>query len=167
MKQKIYTLFRHVLLLLITSIVNAQNPNSMNNQPFTPEQNQVLQAINQMTNAFHNKDIEGVMAIYEPNTLVVFEPEHPISESNHIRSKFLEAFLINPKFTYSGHEVFINGDLATHFAPWTMTGVAPDGTPITQSGLSVAILRKQENGKWLIIFDNPHGSFLMQKKSNE
>jgi len=71
--------------------------------------------------------------------------------------------MANPVFTYSGHEVFISGDIATHIAPWEMTAKAPDGSKIKQSGLSVATLKKQENGKWLLTFDNPHASFLMSK----
>ena len=69
----------------------------------------------------------------------------------------------NPVFTYSGHEVFIKGNVATHISPWKMTAKAPDGTVIKQSGLSVAVLRKQKNGEWLMIIDDPHGQFLMNK----
>lgn len=157
---KINTLIQWALVLFTTTILNAQNTKPMTTS-FTQTQQDVLNTVKQMTNAFHNKDLEGVMKTYEPQALVVFEPELPISDETELRNKFIQAFQINPKFTYSGHEVFVNGNLATHFAPWTMTGQAPDGTPITQTGLSVAILRKQDNGQWLIIFDNPHGSFLM------
>lgn len=157
---KINTLIQWALVLFTTTILNAQNTKPMTTS-FTQTQQDVLNTVKQMTNAFHNKDLEGVMKTYEPQALVVFEPEHPISDKTELRNKFIQAFQINPKFTYSGHEVFVNGNLATHFAPWTMTGQAPDGTPITQTGLSVAILRKQNNGQWLIIFDNPHGNFLM------
>jgi ketosteroid isomerase-like protein len=45
-----------------------------------------------------------------------------------------------------------------------MTGTAPDGTPIRQSGLSVAVLRKQADGKWLMVFDNPFGQHLLDKR---
>lgn len=127
------------------------------------EQKNVLAVIEKMTSAFHDKDIEGVMASYESNAVVVFEPEKPVSDPAILQEMFQGAFMINPNFVYSGHEVFIKDDIATHFAPWTMTGQAPDGTDIKQSGLSVSVLRKQEDGKWLIVFDNPHGQFLMNK----
>lgn len=154
-------LLQTVFIALTTTILNAQNQNRMKNQTITQEQH-VLETIERMTTAFHNKDIEDVMAFYEPNALVIFEPETPIKDPVELRAMFMNAFVINPIFTYSGHEVFVNGNLATHIAPWTMNGQTPDGTKITQSGLSVAILRKQQNGEWLIIFDNPHGNFLMQ-----
>jgi len=150
-----------VILFCMTSIIiNAQTNKT---KKMTEEQKNVLNAIEKMTKAFENKDIDGVMACYEPKAVVVFEPETPISDTKILREMFTGMSMINPKFTYSGHEVFITGNIATHIAPWEMTAKAPDGTEIKQSGLSVAILRKQEDGNWLMILDNPHGSFLMDK----
>jgi len=40
-----------------------------------------------------------------------------------------------------------------------MVGTLPDGSKIEQNGLSVATLRKQPDGSWLMIQDNPHGQF--------
>ncbi|WP_142784127.1 YybH family protein [Changchengzhania lutea] len=148
-----------VILFCMTSItINAQ---TIKTKKMTQEQQNVLNAIEKMTGAFQNKDIDGVMACYEKNAVVVFEPESPISDTTVLREMFQGMSMINPVFTYSGHEVFITGNIATHIAPWKMTGKAPDGTVIKQSGLSVAVLRKQEDGKWLMILDNPHGQFLM------
>ncbi|WP_188112251.1 DUF4440 domain-containing protein [Aquimarina sp. RZ0] len=129
----------------------------------TEEQQNVLNAIQKMTEAFQNKDIDAVMACYEPKATVVFEPESPISDENVLKEMFTGMSMVNPIFTYSGHEVFITGNIATHIAPWKMTGKAPDETVIKQSGLSIAVLRKQEDGKWLMILDNPYGNFLTNK----
>jgi len=142
---------------MISIIINAQT------EKMTEEQQNVLDAITKMTEAFQNKDIDEVMACYEPKAVIVFEPESPISDTKVLREMFTGMSMVNPLFTYSGHEVFITGNIATHIAPWKMTAKAPDGTVIKQSGLSIAVLRKQEDGKWLMILDNPHGSFLMNK----
>lgn len=147
-----------VILFCMTSlIINAQS------KKMTEEQKDVLNTIKKMTKAFQNKDIDAVMASYEPKAVVVFEPESPISNENVLKEMFTQGTMINPIFTYSGHEVFISGDIATHIAPWEMTGKTPDGTEIKQSGLSIAVLRKQADGEWLMILDNPHGNFLMNK----
>lgn len=136
----------------------------MENNKFTPQQQEVLTSILNMTSSFHEKDIEGVMSSYERNAVIVFEPEKPVSEPTAIREGFYGFFKLNPKFEYSGHEVFVNGDLAIHFAPWAMTGKTPDGTHIQQSGLSVAVLRKQKDGRWLMVFDNPFGQHLLDRQ---
>ncbi len=150
-----------VTLFCMTSIItNAQikKPKKM-----TQEQKNVLSTIEKMTGNFQEKNINGVMSCYEPNAVVVFEPETPIFDTNVLKEMFTEMSMANPVFSYSGHEVFITGNIATHIAPWQMTAKAPDGTEIKQSGLSVAVLRKQKNGQWLMILDNPHGQFLMNK----
>jgi uncharacterized protein (TIGR02246 family) len=133
----------------------------MKTAKFTPEQSEVMKVILDMTEAFHRKDLNNVLASYEPNAVIVFEPEQPSSGVDAISTGFRKFFAVNPKFEYSGHEVFLNGNLAMHFAPWTMTGTTPDGAEIKQSGLSVVVLRKQPDGKWLMVFDNPFGQHLL------
>lgn len=125
-----------------------------------------MNAILDMTAAFHKKDIGRVMASYEKKAIVVFEPENPVSDPEAIRQGFFGFFAVNPTFEYAGHEVFVNGDIAIHFAPWTMTGKSPDGVDIKQSGLSVAVLRRQPDGKWLMLFDNPFGQHLLDQKQH-
>ena len=44
-----------------------------------------------------------------------------------------------------------------------MTGKTPDGFPIEQSGFSVVVLRKQTDGQWLMVIDNPFGDHLVNK----
>jgi len=117
-----------------------------------------------MTDAFHDGDIEKVMASYEENSTIMFEPGKPVSDPQQLREGFKVFFAASPSFKYSGHEVFIENDIAMHITPWTMTGKAPDGTIIKQSGLSVAVLRRQSDGNWLMVIDNPHGQNLMKKK---
>jgi uncharacterized protein (TIGR02246 family) len=115
--------------------INAQTKNSMEKATFTQEQNEVMKVILDMTEAFHKKDLEGVLASYEPNAVIVFEPQMPSSGVDAVSEGFKGFFAVNPRFKYSGHEVFLSGDLAIHFAPWTMTGKTPDGNEISQSGL--------------------------------
>lgn len=127
----------------------------------TDEQIEVIEAVKQMTSAFHAGDMAGVLAAYESNATVLFEPGVETSNKSEIEEKFGGFFQVSPNFTYGGHQAVVQGDIAVHFAPWTMTGKAPDGSEIEQSGLSVAILRKQANGKWLMVIDNPHGQHLL------
>jgi uncharacterized protein (TIGR02246 family) len=151
-------------LLMTVFVIHAQKKHTMEKATFTQEQNEVMKVIVDMTEAFHKKDLQGVLASYEPNAVIIFEPEKPSSGIDAISEGFTGFFAVNPKFEYSGHEVFLNGNLAMHFAPWTMTGKTQDGNEIKQSGLSVVVLRKQSNGKWLMVFDNPFGQHLLDQR---
>lgn len=147
------------IISMVSFMSNAQNKIIMQTQ----EQQNVLNVISKMTEAFHKGNLEDVMSTYEPTAIVIFEPGQTITDHQQLREAFKQAFIIKPQFTYSGHEVFISNDIATHIAPWIMNATAPDGTKIEQTGLSIAILRKQTDGSWLIIQDNPHGDFLLRK----
>lgn len=132
-------------------------------QNFNEEQQKVYNVIVKMTAAFEKKDIDGVLATYEDGAIVMFEPQKPVTGKENLRMAFTQFVTMNPIFTYRGHEVYISGDIATHIAPWKMTGHLPDGTKMEQSGLSIAVLRKQADGNWLMIQDNPNGQFLMNR----
>ena len=45
-----------------------------------------------------------------------------------------------------------------------MRATAPDGTKIQERGLSVAVLRRQPDGQWLMVIDNPHGQHLLDAR---
>lgn len=123
--------------------------------------NEVITAVQNMTAAFHAGDLDSVMESYAATATIVFEPGKPVSNREQQRAIFAQSFAIKPRFTYSGHEVFVAGDTAMHIAPWQMTGTAPDGTNIEQSGLSVAVLQRSKSGTWLITLDDPHGQALL------
>jgi ketosteroid isomerase-like protein len=128
------------------------------------EQN-ALATVKTMTAAFQDKDINGVMATYEPSATVVFEPGSAISDHTVLKQMFTGMAAANPVFDYAGHDVIVNGDLAMHIAPWSMTAVTPDGQQIQQSGLSVAVLRRQADGSWKMVIDNPHGGQLLRQEN--
>lgn len=131
-------------------------------QEMTQDEKNVLAAIQVMTDSFQSGDIAGVMNTYESPATVVFEPDAPVSDAAQLEQMFSGMASVNPEFVYAaGHEVIVNGDIAVHIAPWSMTGKTPDGQDIAQSGLSVAVLRRQVDGSWKMVIDNPHGGRLL------
>ncbi len=150
------------VLILIAGVVFASAiAHSGDGESMTDAQKNVLEVVERMTEAFQKGDIEGVMRTYEESAVVVFDPESPTSDPAVLRQMFQGAFSMKPDFQYSGHEVVIAGDIAVHLAPYQMKGKTPDGAEILQAGLSVAVLRKQADGGWLMVIDNPHGERLL------
>lgn len=158
-KTGFYLLTVFMFKLIVTG--NAQTTKKME-ITFNQQQREVYSTIKKMVTAFENKDIDGVLSTYEKNAIVMFESGKPITGHKALKSAFKEFITFNPSYSFSSHEVYISGNIATHISPWKMTGLLPDGCIIKQSGLSIAILRKQENGNWLMIQDNPHGQFLLK-----
>lgn len=153
-----------LLVLLIAGLSNISLANNIKDTVLNSEQTNALNTIKLMTAAFHQKDMEGIMASYESGGAVMFEPDKAITDPEAIQQMFAGFFQINPNFTYpKGHQVYIANDIALHIAPWVMTGMTPDGTKLSESGLSIAVLRKQLNGDWLMVLDNPNGQALMEQ----
>ena len=128
----------------------------------TKDQQDILTAIETMTAGFQAGDMATVMQSYEAAATVVFEPEAPVSDAAQLEQMFAGMAAMGPEFTYpAGHEVIVSGDIAVHIAPWKMTAQNLDGQSVEQSGLSVAVLRKQPDGRWKMVIDNPHGGRLL------
>ena len=125
----------------------------------------VLSTIESMTSAFNHGDVEGVMQTYESGAVVVGQPGAPVQGDGPLRAMFAGFISAKAHFIFEGHEVVQAGDLALHLTPWKMTGVAPDGSPITGSGLSVAVLRRQANDQWLMVIDHPFADAILQRSA--
>jgi len=127
----------------------------------TEDQKAVLDTIHRMTSSYNGGDIDAVMTTYAAGASVAFQPGVVTAGAEDIRAAFEASRAINPQFEFGGNEVIVQGDTALHITPWSMMGTMPDGQAIAQSGLSVAVLRRQADGAWLMVIDNPHGSALL------
>jgi uncharacterized protein (TIGR02246 family) len=128
-----------------------------------PAAAKIQSTIDAMTSAFAAGDIDGIMSTYEPGAVVVGEPGMPVTGTPALREMFARFIALDPKFTFIDHEVVEAGDIALHLNTWKMEGRLPDGTPVEQGGLSAAVLRKQADGRWLMVIDNPYGDHIMGK----
>jgi uncharacterized protein (TIGR02246 family) len=127
------------------------------------QKTKILSTIDDMTSAFHEGDIDGILRTYEPGAVVVGEPGMPVSGTAALRAMFAGFIAAKAHFTFQGHEVIQAEDVALHLTPWRMAGVAPDGTAVAASGLSVAVLRRQADGRWLMVIDDPYGDALLNQ----
>jgi ketosteroid isomerase-like protein len=69
---------------------------------FNEEQKKVFSTIEKMVAAFEKK-IDGVLATYETNAIVMLEPQKPVQEKEALRSVFTQFVSMNPQYTFSGH----------------------------------------------------------------
>jgi uncharacterized protein (TIGR02246 family) len=123
----------------------------------------IQSTIDAMTSAFAAGDIDGVLAAYEPGAVVVEAPGESVAGTEALRAMFARFVALDPRFTFIDHEIVEAGDIALHLSTWTMEGRLPDGTPVAQGGLSVAVLRRQADGRWLMVIDDPYGDHIIRQ----
>ena len=103
-------------------------------------------------------DLDALVALYEADALLVAQPGEVVTGVEAIREA-LRAFLATePSFNLEVREVLQAGDIALSFADWTLVGTGPDGEPIEMSAQTSDVLRRQPDGTWRFVIDNPYGS---------
>jgi uncharacterized protein (TIGR02246 family) len=108
-------------------------------------------------------DMDAILATFEPNGVLVGQPGMHAKGTPALREAFRKFLAISPQISVIKHEAIETDDIALHSSTWEMTGKTPDGFPIEQSGFSVVVLRKQADGQWLMVIDNPFGDHLVNK----
>jgi uncharacterized protein (TIGR02246 family) len=103
-------------------------------------------------------DLDSLVALYEPEATLVAQPGEALTGIETIREA-LSAFLATrPTFNLEVRKVLQAGDIALSFADWTLRGTGPDGEPIEMAAQTSDVLRRQPDGSWRILIDNPWGS---------
>jgi uncharacterized protein (TIGR02246 family) len=132
--------------------------------PKTMDHSQIQSTIDANNAAVAVQDMDAILATYEPNAVMATQPGTTATGTEALRGAFQYFLALSPKITVTNSEILQTGDLALHSYTWKMSGKDPDGSPVEQAGLSVNVLRKQADGRWLMAIDNPFGGHLLGKK---
>ena len=102
--------------------------------------------------------MDSLVALYETDATLVAQPGEVVRGTEAIRIA-LRAFLATrPTFNLEVRKILQAGDIALSFADWTLRGTGPDGAPIEMAAQTSDVLRRQPDGSWRIVIDNPYGS---------
>jgi ketosteroid isomerase-like protein len=92
---------------------------------------------------------------------MVEEPGKLVTGKAALR-KALEGFIaLRPTIRSVKRAVVETADLAQYCGEWTLAGTDPTGKPVNMSGKSSDVLRRQPNGTWKIVVDNPWGTGIL------
>lgn len=109
--------------------------------------------------AVHKRDLEAAVALYEPSASFVLDSGQVVTGRAAIREVFQGYLALKPKFTMEVKAVQQGGgDLALTGTIWSVTGIDANGKPFTDKGKSVEVVRRQADGTWRFVIDNPHGA---------
>lgn len=105
--------------------------------------------------ALNAGDVEAALAFYEPGATFVPDPGKAATGLEAIR-EVLNGFLaLRPRLTIEVPEVTVSGDVALLGSRWTLKGTGPDGSPVDLAGQGAEVVRRQADGSWKFIIDNP------------
>jgi|ABEF01.1.fsa_nt_gi ketosteroid isomerase-like protein len=112
--------------------------------------------------AIGKEDLDAAVAMYEPNATFVVSADQVVTGQAAIR-EVLQGF-IAAKATFNVEAVTAipsaDGSVAVTRVKGSSTSPGPDGQPVTTPLHSVEVVRKQPDGTWLFIIDDPSGEGL-------
>jgi uncharacterized protein (TIGR02246 family) len=108
--------------------------------------------------AMNRGDLDTAVALYEPKATYVLDSGEVITGQTAIREVAKSFLALKPKFSIEV-KALLSGDggLALTSATWNATGIDADGKSFTAAGKSMEVVRRQADGTWLFVIDNPHG----------
>ena len=116
----------------------------------TPEQ--VLAAI---VSGINSGDLESLMPLYESEAAFATQPGSLTPGIGEALNGFIS---MNGTLDLEVTRVLEVDDLALVIGVWSFDGTAPDGTPVRLEAKNADVLRRQSDGSWRFVIDNPWGT---------
>jgi uncharacterized protein (TIGR02246 family) len=119
---------------------------------------EVLEAHREFHQRLNGGDIEAILAFYEDDATLVIEPGTVVTGRDAIRQALLAYAPMKPKFIPQNVDFFVTGDIALVMGQWHMS---VNDEPSSMSGVAVDVMRRQGDGRWLYVVDNPWGTLVL------
>ncbi|MFF2483535.1 YybH family protein [Paenibacillus sp. NPDC058071] len=113
---------------------------------------EVLEGISRL---FPTGDPDKLMTLYDPEAVFVAQPGVVVKGWNAIREGLSNMMELNLDFELIPKKVLEFEDTALVISKWTMKD--PLSGEIRVQGQSSDVVRRQPDGTWVLIIDNPHG----------
>jgi uncharacterized protein (TIGR02246 family) len=103
--------------------------------------------------AFSRLDVEGILARYADDAMIMPPGEPIVSGKAAIARRLTDQFKQFTVKSVDGRisDVVVGGDLAVETGTYTMSLVLTDGTPISEQGKYLHVWRRSSDGQWKVI----------------
>ena len=119
----------------------------------TPEQ--VLASI---VTGINSGDLDSLMPLYESEAAFATQPGSLAPGTAGIRDALTGFISMNGTLDLEVTRVLEAGDLALVIGVWSFDGTGPDGEPVHLAAKNADVLRRQPDGTWRFVIDNPWGT---------
>ena len=107
---------------------------------------------------FNKGNTNFLMALYEKEACFSPRPGEIDNDSASIRRSFQGFIDMGAKLQANKKRVLYSGNLALLITEWTLVGTDPSGKSINLAGRGTIVFRRQPDGNWLMVIENPWGT---------
>jgi uncharacterized protein (TIGR02246 family) len=119
----------------------------------TPEQ--VLRSI---VAGINSGNLDALVTLYEPQAAFATQPGHLARGLQGIRAGLGGFIAMKGTLDLEVTRVLEANGLALVIGKWSFAGTGPDGQPVTLTAENADVLRRQPDGSWRFVIDNPWGT---------
>ena len=119
----------------------------------TPEQ--VLASI---VDGINRGDLDSLLGLYERDAAFAAQPGTLAHGAPGIRESLAGFIAMDGELDLRVTRVLEVDDLALVAGTWTFEGTGPDGEPVRLGADNADVLRRQADGTWRFVIDNPWGT---------
>ena len=119
----------------------------------TPEQ-----VLGSIVDGINTGNLDTLMSLYEPGAAFATAPGNLSHGLPGVRQALAEFVRMKGKLDLDVTRVLEAGDLALVTTAWSFVGTGPDGQPVKLAAKSADVLRRQADGSWRFVIDNPWGA---------
>jgi uncharacterized protein (TIGR02246 family) len=116
---------------------------------------QVLDAI---VEGINTGDLDALMPLYESTAAFATRPGSLAHGAPGIREALAAFISMKGELDLQVSRVLEVDDLALVTGVWSFDGTGPDGEPVRLSASNADVLRRQADGSWRFVIDNPWGT---------
>lgn len=109
----------------------------------------------EFANALKAKDPERLLDIYEPGAFAVAPDGGRVTGEDAMRAMASGLIASGADMQGTARKVLINDDLALTSSSWSNEVALPDGTTTTVQGITAELSRRQPDGTWKVVIDDP------------
>jgi ketosteroid isomerase-like protein len=102
-------------------------------------------------------DLDAALGLFDEHAVLVPRPGEQVSGLDAIRDALAPVFGLRARMTGELQTLLEADGIAFVANRWRIEGVGPDGAAVALEGTTADVVRRQPDGRWLLLIDNPWG----------